>query len=774
MTRFVCLLALSLTVVACLSHSADSASEGDKQAAAEPAGTEAAPSMDNSRGYTYEEGEKGAEAPASRGYKDDDNFGEDESSAVEEDEDEEQDAPAGAAADKPMEPSPSPEPDPAPSAQPAPVTINSPMPKADPNVARGPQNAQQEIGGQLRGSSSFGQNHWHVSGKSGQGQGRPEDRRDRLEKVMEVAEKKMDEADLIPQFEKKEERQKAKEGKKTLALTDTGDFIDGDDKTVLGLDGISDKDGRLASGEYQLRLGKLQNGVADLKSTVFRSRSRLQLLQQGILQADDGQRWTTPPATFLPDMCYFENTYLGGSAAYLERLRRLDRALGPIGQPHRMAQMAPQAFDPPAKAAMGVTASLSHRTFKEAGRVFLQVGLRGSDRFGWRRPPLEIALVLDGAALHGDATPAVDLIRSLLRRLGPEDSLGVVMAGADGAVIVSEVRTMRELRTELVPKLDSLSVTAGGPGSVAQGMTRAGELLERLNRNRTTLPGTQIALVYTAAGQDAQAAPARTVAHGLSLSGVVTSVIERGNSAGSWWQVANAGHGNYHRAEDVDVAVATELDSLARVVSRLLRLNIKLAPGVKAIRVVGAKVLGQEEVKRVKAREVATDTKLSQTLGIDSDRGEDDDGIQTVIPYFYGGDSHVVLVELWTEKAGPVADITLKYKDMVSSTNATARTAVELRAAPRMATGMEDRVIDNLTGFEVGAALKDAAEAVAAGDQNRALSAIGRLNGGALASADRQLLERMRSLVQSGPTAHVADALRMAGERKVGGTANPQ
>ena len=43
------------------------------------------------------------------------------------------------------------------------------------------------------------------------------------------------------------------------------------------------------------------------------------------------------------------------------------------------------------------------------------------------------------------------------------------------------------------------------------------------------------------------------------------------------------------------------------------------------------------------------DQRLSTRLGIKLDRGEDDDGVQVIVPAFYGGDSHLIHLVLWVK-----------------------------------------------------------------------------------------------------------------------------
>ena len=72
------------------------------------------------------------------------------------------------------------------------------------------------------------------------------------------------------------------------------------------------------------------------------------------------------------------------------------------------------------------------------------------------------------------------------------------------------------------------------------------------------------------------------------------------------------------------------------------------------------------------------DQRLSARMGIKSDRGDDDEGVQVVIPAFYGGDSHLIHLVLWVKSSGDIAEVNLKYKDMVRAQNASAATSVLL------------------------------------------------------------------------------------------------
>ncbi|MCB9727739.1 MAG: hypothetical protein H6746_04530 [Deltaproteobacteria bacterium] len=460
------------------------------------------------------------------------------------------------------------------------------------------------------------------------------------------------------------------------------------------------------------------------------------------------------PERFLPRMAYFENTYLGGNAAHQQMVRQVERDLDSARKPWEQAYAPPQPFDPPAEQALALSATLDRRWVDGEGPVYLQVGIQGSRRYGWRRPPLDLVLVVDGPVVAQGARATDELVAALLRSLGPQDRLGIVVAG-EQVLTVSEVEPVKGLRMVLAERLQRLgSVRGGDPATLARAIDRAGELLQTAAQAQARVPGSQVTLVAVSedAGDGAERARLGAVAaHRLTLQGAMTSIVELGTADdGPYWQVAAAGHGNYHRARPGEEAqvVSTELELLSKVVARLLRINIRLAPGAHAVRILGSRVLGAEQVRQVKAREVATDRNLSRTLGVTADRGEDDDGLQTVIPYYYGGDSHVILVELWVDGPGAVADVTLRYKDMVTLDNATARTSVALGAAPRPPLPEQLLVRRNLQGFALADALRGASSALHRDDTGLALSRLQEANRHARGPADLAVISGFAALVR--------------------------
>lgn len=487
------------------------------------------------------------------------------------------------------------------------------------------------------------------------------------------------------------------------------------------------------------------------------------------------------PERFLPRMCYFENTYLGGNAAYVERLRRLDEAFGGDDRVYRQARAAVADLDPPPVSGLALSANLSRRSLSQPGRVFLEIGLRGSRRYGWRRPPLDIAVVIDGPALQAAPDVVAESLLRLVRKLGPQDRVFAVRVGAAGPEVVLEAAAATEMRFGLASKLEALGAAEqDGGGHLDAAMDLAGAELGRMGANTHRIPGSRIALLLVDGRRTDRVRAAMDAAHRLTLQGAVTSVLAVGteptSSEQGWWQVANAGHGSYRfvAAGAEDAAVQAELEALSRVVARLIRVNIRLGKHTQAIRVIGAKVLGQQEVQAVKAREKVVDQKLSETMGVSADRGDDDDGIQTVIPYFLGDDSHVILVELWVDEPGQIAEVSLRYKDLVTLGNATARVGVALARFERKDTAVQRLVRRAAREAELAELLGKAAEDVRNGAYDQATQTLQQAHGQTRDRDKRALLGGFNTLVikeaRRSPArrALVIEALEVAKQRQLG------
>jgi len=114
----------------------------------------------------------------------------------------------------------------------------------------------------------------------------------------------------------------------------------------------------------------------------------------------------------------------------------------------------------------------------------------------------------------------------------------------------------------------------------------------------------------------------------------------------------------------------------------------------------------------VREAEQSIDLRMASELGIQADRGEDEDGIQIVIPSFYAGGAHAILLDVVARKAGPIADVTLRYKDLIYQRNGVARANLNLGGESRTPGPLERNVLMNVLAVRISSALKSAGRAL--------------------------------------------------------------
>ncbi len=149
-------------------------------------------------------------------------------------------------------------------------------------------------------------------------------------------------------------------------------------------------------------------------------------------------------------------------------------------------------------------------------------------------------------------------------------------------------------------------------------------------------------------------------------------------------------------------------------------MRIRLAPGVKLVDVLGSRRLGQPLAQRVREAEQAIDRRLARNLGILADRGEDEEGIQIVIPNFQAGDSHTILLDLVAEGPGALADVTLRYKDVIHLKNGIARANLTVGSGQKAAGAGERHVLKNLVAWEFARQARQVGRILGQGDPQQA------------------------------------------------------
>ena len=413
---------------------------------------------------------------------------------------------------------------------------------------------------------------------------------------------------------------------------------------------------------------------------------------------------------------YWRNTYVPGDPF----LRQLEERLG--GGARAVSQSAAaigQPFDAPDDAALAVYLSTDRRSGAGETRTLVQVGIQGTERRSGRRPSMNIAVVLDMSAPVDTETGAA--IRTLLEEFANASDVGdrfsLVVAGRDGGVVIpaGEMRFgQATVAAQWLTGATDAPAELGDPRNltITEAYDEAIGIVS--NDDDPTAPlGSTLVWVVTGGTLGSAAPGLEARAHHAAVAGVPTSVLGVGNgvATGELDQLALRGQGtrrHLERAADAEETVADEINAASSVVARAVRLRIRLAPGVQLVDVIGSERLDTQQVERVRQAERSIDQRLSRSMGIQADRGEDEDGIQIVIPAFYAGDSHVILLDVVAPGTGPVADVTMRYKDLINLRNGTSRASTQLARGELDRGPLERNVLKNLLAWELAEALRSA------------------------------------------------------------------
>lgn len=494
---------------------------------------------------------------------------------------------------------------------------------------------------------------------------------------------------------------------------------------------------------------------------------------------------------------YWANTYIPGDPAMRLLAGRLLRAGGgqPIG-PGRLAQAAHrnwQPFDPPGNAAMALYLQSDRAAIQGKTRLRLEVGLQATARQGGLRPAVNLALVLDLSAL-----PRADsgqrfraLVAALQQAHQAGDRFSIAVAGRPGGLLVA-AEDFRHGPIQLaMERLFGQPQAGDGPAlDLMQALAAAGDEVRARDDPGAPL-GSSMVLLATAGLAKVDTAALEAFAHRQAVEGIPLSValLADGVDLDPIDRLVRAGQGSRRiltgPADAADL-VAGELGAVSRVVARALRLRIRLAPDVRLVEVLGSRRLDLAHADRVRQAERSIDRRMARNLGIQADRGDDEEGIQVVIPSFLAGDSHLLLLDLVADRPGFIADAQLRYKDLVHLRNGVARVRLALPDGDRPPGPLQLRVLKNRLALELATATREAARLVAAGRPRLAAERVTRVRnlltgmaalvpGWSLDSeiaADLALLNGYLSALQSGAHAgpgrrELADSLRYAAYRRL-------
>jgi hypothetical protein len=435
---------------------------------------------------------------------------------------------------------------------------------------------------------------------------------------------------------------------------------------------------------------------------------------------------------------YWSNTYIPGDPAMRllqARLRAWDR--GALGQDLRLEQAARQVvqpFDAPRDAALAVYLHADAPAIEGPTRLRVQVGVKGAERQGGHRPAMNIGLVVDLRSTTDANTGARirALITALNRVRQPEDRFSLTVAGPDGGLLVPPERFRHgPLRLAMDRLFGSSRDTASARVDLQQALVTATESV-RQGDDPSAVLGSSLVLLVTGASLADELTALERIAHENAVGGVPLSVVSLAGRDDLTHidRLVAAGQGNRRvldTARAADALVDRELHAASRAVARALRLRIRLAPGVELVDVLGSRRLGEPRAQRVREAEQAIDKRLARNLGIEADRGEDEEGIQIVIPSFYAGDTHVVLLDVIAENPGAIADVTVRYKDVVYLRNGVARASLTLGGSRRVSGPLERNVLKNLVAWEFARQTRQVGRSLAGGEPQRARSQLAAL-----------------------------------------------
>ncbi|MDH5493842.1 MAG: hypothetical protein OEY14_17970, partial [Myxococcales bacterium] len=486
------------------------------------------------------------------------------------------------------------------------------------------------------------------------------------------------------------------------------------------------------------------------------------------------------------------NTYVPGDPAIRGLQRRLlalgDAPLpGTDASPLALAESAgppDQPFDAPRREALSLHLHADRAALEGPSRVLLQVGLRGAERGRAERGQRHVAVVLDQRhPLDASARERIGrLLESLRSARGASDRFSLHVAGPGGGEWIAP-GPFRHGQLQVALRRLGEAPEPGGAMNSLEATTR--EAMRGLALGPEGGLGTNLVLLVTPGPSDELQALER-LAHTGALGGITTSTVALSEGADDPLErIALAGQGRrraLHDPQDASRMVRAELRAASEVVARALRVRIRLAPGVRLLEIFGSYRLDEADARRAREAELATDRRLARALGIEADRDPEEDGVQILIPAFYAGDEHIILLDLLAPGPGPIAEASLRYKDLLRVSNGEARAELRLARGNSRPGPAARGVLENRLGHALAEALEEAAAAIARGHREAARARLDEhllllwglrerlpaLGHSPRLDADARLLSRYVSALDAPADAlALMESLRLAGRRRL-------
>ncbi|MCP4698133.1 MAG: pilus assembly protein PilP [Gammaproteobacteria bacterium] len=450
------------------------------------------------------------------------------------------------------------------------------------------------------------------------------------------------------------------------------------------------------------------------------------------------ERDETKGLAFQEPAGYWANTYVPGDPLLRRLQARLAKRLpmpaaadGGIPKLDGAAQQYWQPFDPPQNAALALYLHADKRAVRGPARLLLQVGLKGTSRHSGRRPAMNIGIVLD---LRGQqiSRETGTLMRALIsafaksRRIG--DRFSLTVSGRPGGTIIPPGDFKHGAVTVAMAYLfgnASMPVKQATLNPV-QAVEQAMRIV-RQSDDPTAPLGSSLVVLITALPLGEYLPLLEPPAHTGATGGIPLSVMATGQSVrmDELDRLVLIGQGHrrlVERASEAAGIVDKELHAVSRAVARAVRLRIRLGPHVKLVEVLGSRRLDTRRAEQVREAEQSIDRRLSRNLGIQADRGKDEDGIQIVIPAYYAGDEHVILLDTVAYQPGAIADVTVRYKDLVYLNNGVTRANLSLGVREAARGPLERNVLKNFLALRLAQTARRASLHLAEQDVAQAVS----------------------------------------------------
>ena len=278
------------------------------------------------------------------------------------------------------------------------------------------------------------------------------------------------------------------------------------------------------------------------------------------------------------------------------------------------------------------------------------------------RPPVNVALVIDtsGSMSGKKIAQARDAAVAAVRRLRDNDIVSVVLYNSSVQILVPATRATD--RESIIQKIRQIS--AGGStalfAGVSKGAAEVRKFLDSESVNRVILLSDGIANVGPKSPRELERLGASFVKEGISVTTLGLGLQYNEDLMSG---LASAGSGNHLFVEEADDLVAVfnnEFNDLLSVVAGDFKINAKVGPGVRPVRVLGTKADIDGQNVRIPLTQLYARQERYFVLEIEVDAGE-------------------------AGSARPLVDVSIQYMNLVSETIDKLTSSVKVRFSDEIA-----------------------------------------------------------------------------------------